>query len=141
MVMQQTFSNYVFLLLLLLVVAMLALSTLGSTVVVYQQQEQTTIDWLNGQHANIQPGLSISPHALKHGQEAGDIYIYLLTGHCTASTTWCGASDIEKMHVCQLTNGLVGAILQFGDEITTGYWGKDGYWERRVTRDNWEVCK
>lgn len=140
MTLPKTFLGFGFLLLLMLAAMLLGLSSVNSTVVVYQQQEQTT---LNEQHANIQPGLRIRPHALKHGSEAGDIYIYLLTGGCAASTTWCGASpDLEKMHICRLSNGLVGAILQFGDEIMTGYFeDRPGYWEKRVQRENWEVCE
>ncbi|MCK4958020.1 MAG: hypothetical protein KAT00_01435 [Planctomycetes bacterium] len=139
MTQQKTFLSFGLLLLLPLAAMLLTLFTPSNTAVVYQQQAAT--DWLSGQHANVQPGLRISPHALKHGQEAGDIYILLLTGGCVVSSTWCGGSDLEYLHTCMLASGLTGAILQFGDELTTGFWGKGDYWERRVVRENWEACQ
>lgn len=88
--------------------------------------------------------LAIRGHAAKHGSEANQIYALLLEGKCVAVGKFCGGSDIEKLYTCvDPVTGVVGAILQFGDEITTGYFERDGsgYWDRRVEKENWEVCQ
>lgn len=96
-----------------------------------------------GNHARVQEGLAIRAHADKHNGEAQRIYQQLLEGKCATSMTWCGGSNIEKMHICvDPVTGAVGAVLQFGDEITTGFYeGYEGYWTWRVERENWEVCQ
>ena len=98
--------------------------------------------WLEGQDVQVSNELTLSEHSEKHGTQARDLYILMLTGKCAASMTYCGGSTIEKLHVCvDPVTGLVGAVLQFGDEITTGFIEANaGYWERRIARENWEVC-
>ena len=93
--------------------------------------------------AQAPPDLTINSHAAKHGTQAAEIYALVLAGKCVASTTYCGGSEIEKLHVCtDPITGLVGAVIQFGDEIRTGFYeGNVGYWERVIERDNWEVCR
>ena len=117
----------------------------GGTITVARQQQAAAAapEWLEGQRAVISPGLRIASHAEKHGTEAWNIYAMLLSGKCADSMTFCGGSEIEKMHVCiDPVTGITGAILQFGDEIMTGYFTPTdpGYWQRRVARENWEVC-
>ena len=116
----------------------------GGTITVARQSSEAVVipDWIGGQ-TTIEPGLLINSHAEKHGEEAWAIYAMLLAGWCAASTTFCGGSEIEKLHVCvDPVTGIVGAILQFGDEIMTGYFtpSDPGYWKRRIARENWEIC-
>ncbi len=96
-----------------------------------------------GNRAEIQAGLTIRDHAAKHNGETERIYQALLAGKCAGSMTWCGGSDLEKLHICvDPMTGAVGAVIQFGMEITTGYYEqRDGYWLRRVEKEGWEVCK
>jgi len=120
-----------------------ALESGGTITVASHRQTASTTGWLEGQHAEVAEGLRINSHAEKHGTDAWDIYRLLLAGKCAASMTFCGGSEIEKLHVCvDPTTGAVGAILQFGDEIMTGYFtpSAPGYWKRRVARDGWGVC-
>jgi len=94
-------------------------------------------DWVQGQVA-VDRNLSIR----YTDTQATEIYRLLLEGKCASAMQFCGGSDIEKMWVCvDPVTGLVGAIIQFGDEIVTGYFeGRPGYWQRRIARDKWEAC-
>jgi len=99
-------------------------------------------NWLIGNNVQVSNQLSLSEHAKKHNDAATQLYVMMLTGKCVASMTYCGGSEIEKLHVCvDPVTGAVGAVLQFGMEITTGFYeGNVGYWERRIVREKWEVC-
>lgn len=99
--------------------------------------------WIEGQNSLIREDLVIQSHATKHGTQTWDIYRMLLEGRCAASMTYCGASDIEKLHICvDPVTGAIGAVLQFGDDITTGFYeGNVGYWKRRVRQEHWGVCR
>jgi len=97
-----------------------------------------------GNRAEIQPGLTIRDHAKKHGDETEIIYRALLEGKCAGSMTWCGGSDIEKLHVCiDPVTGVVGAVLQYGTEITTGFYERpsSGYWFKRIEWEDWGICQ
>jgi len=115
----------------------------GGTISIASPQQAVSTEWLEGQNAEIARGLTINSHAEKHGTDAWEIYKMLLAGRCAASVTFCGGSEIEKMHICiDPVTGVAGAIIQFGDEIMTGYFtpADPGYWKRRVARESWEVC-
>ena len=102
------------------------------------------IEWLRPDRVHVPSGLAISGHAAGHNGEAERLYWLLVQGQCVTAAKFCGGSKIEKMYACvDPITGIVGAILQFGDEITTGYFERDGsgYWTKRVERENWEVCK
>lgn len=132
----------------MLLVALVGLMLLGPALAteidVAMPRRAESPEWLSGQYATVQPGLAIANHATKHGTETWDIYTMLLTEKCAASLTLCGGSEIEKLHVCiDPITGIVGAVLQFGDELTTGYWERDGsgYWKKRVGSEKWGVCQ
>jgi len=124
--------------------AVVGLSLLGGagrgTITVAKSSVST--NWLTGNNVQVSNQLSLSEHAKKHGDAATQLYVMMLTGKCVASMTYCGGSEIEKLHVCvDPVTGAVGAVLQFGMEIKTGFYeGNVGYWERRIAREKWEVC-
>ena len=87
--------------------------------------------------------VAISAHAAEHNGEAERLYWLLVQDQCVVAAKFCGGSEVEKLYTCvDPITGIVGAILQFGDQITTGYFERDGsgYWVKRVARENWEVC-
>lgn len=105
--------------------------------------QKATIDWLRSDQVYVPGGLTIRAHAAKHNSETERIYTLLLQGQCAAVAKFCGGSDIENLYTCiDPVTGIVGAILQFGDEITTGYYERSGsgHWAGRTARENWEVC-
>ena len=125
-----------------------ALALLGSaqtvTVPAVHQASTVTIDWLHPDQVHVPSGLTISAHSAKHNGETERIYKYLLEGQCTEVAKYCGGSESEFAYFCvDPVTGIVGAILQIGDEVTTGFYEKDGsgYWAKRVPREQWEVCK
>ena len=106
--------------------------------------QQVTIDWLRPDQVQVPSGLVISEHSAKHNGDTERIYKYLLEGKCTEVAKFCGGSEEEFAYFCvDPVTGIVGAILQIGDEITTGYYekGGSGYWVKRVPREHWEVCR
>jgi len=122
---------------LLLFVGAITLISLGPTLQIDTQRVT------NAPRIDVPKHLIISPHTVKHNGEAEYIYELLLEGRCATTTKYCGGSEVEKMYVCvDPVTGITGAILQFGDEITTGYFERDGagYWSKRVEREKWEVC-
>lgn len=124
--------------------ALVTLNAVGSGfVTAAASRGKAATDWLEGQNVQVSNELTISRHAAKHGTQAQELYIMMLTGKCAASMTYCGGSEIERLHVCRdPVTGLVGAVLQFGDEITTGFYeGNEGYWMRRVGREKWGGCE
>jgi len=105
--------------------------------------QKATIDWLSPDQIYVPDDLVIRAHAAKHNGEAEQIYTLLLQGQCAAVAKFCGGSNIENLYTCvDPVTGIVGAILQFGDEITTGYYerGGSGHWAGRTVRENWRVC-
>jgi len=134
-----------------LLAGLAALVLLGSaqtaTTTVWQSRpaaQRTTVDWLRPDQIYVPSGLTISAHAAKHNGETEEIYSKLLEGKCAEVAKFCGGSEEEFAYYCvDPVTGVVGAILQIGDEITTGYYEKDGsgYWARRIPRERWEVCK
>lgn len=107
------------------------------------QASKVTIDWLRPDQVHVPSGLAISAHATKHNGEAEQIYALLLQGQCAAVAKFCGGSNIERMYICvDPVTGIVGAMLQFGDEITTGYFSSNSnYWPGRIARENWKSCQ
>jgi len=108
------------------------------------RQAAVSIDWLRPDQVNVPRGLSISTHAAEHNGEVERLYWLLAQGQCMTAAKFCGGSEVERLYTCvDPITGLVGAILQFGDEITTGYFERGGsdYWVKRVAREKWEVCK
>jgi len=104
---------------------------------------QATIDWLHPDQVEVPSNLTISTHAAKHHGDTERIYNLLLEGQCAEVAKFCGGSDIENLYICiNPMTGIVGAILQFGDEITTGYYERSGsgHWAGRTARENWRVC-
>lgn len=103
-----------------------ALVLLGSaqvtTAPVVHQASAVTIDWLQPDQVMVPQGLTtISTHAAKHHGDTEKIYQMLLQGQCTEVAKFCGGSESEFAYFCvDPVTGVVGAILQIGDEITTG---------------------
>lgn len=125
--------------------ALLALSGLVALGLLASQapQARQTFRVPQDQRVEVPSNLTIRPHAAKHNGEAERIYNLLLAGKCATTMKYCGGSEIENMYVCvDPVTGAVGAILQFGDEIMTGYFESDGsgYWIKRAVSENWEVC-
>jgi len=126
-----------------------ALVLLGSAAqpasVAVHQASDTTIDWLRPDQVYVPSNLVVSAHVAKqHNRDTERIYKYLLEGKCAEVAKFCGGSEQEFAYFCvDPVTGIVGAILQIGDEITTGYYEKSGsgYWVRRVPRERWEVCQ
>lgn len=125
-----------------------ALVLLGSaqvaTAPVVHQANKTTIDWRRPDQVYIPDDLAISAHAAKHHGDTEYIYQILLDGKCTEVAKFCGGSESEFTYLCvDPVTGIVGAILQVGDEITTGFFERDGsgYWSKRIPRERWEVCE
>ena len=109
-----------------------------------RQSAASAIEWLRPDQVHVPSGLAVSGHAAGHNGEAERLYWLLVQGQCVAAAKFCGGSEVERLYTCvDPITGIVGAILQFGDEITTGYFERDGsgYWMKRVARENWEVCQ
>lgn len=126
-----------------------ALVLLGSaaqtvTVPTVHQANTATIDWLRPDQVQVPDDLVISAHSAKHNGDTEKIYQMLLDSKCTEVAKFCGGSESEFTYFCvDPVTGIVGAILQVGDEITTGFYerGGSGYWAKRIPRENWEVCE
>jgi len=119
--------------------ASITLPATGATV-----HQAAAIDWLRPDQVPVPNNLIISAHAAKHHGDTEQIYANLLQGKCAEVAKFCGGSEQEFAYFCvDPVTGIVGAILQIGDEITTGYYEKPGseYWVKRVPRERWEVCK
>lgn len=104
---------------------------------------QASINWLRPGQVHIPRDLAINSHAAKHHGDAERIYNLLLEGQCAGVAKYCGGSNIENLYICtDPVTGVVGAILQFGGEITTGYYERSGsgHWAGRTVRENWRVC-
>ena len=124
-------------------IALVGLGIMGSagSATVSTTSRKASTYWLEGNNVQVRNDLTIRQHADKHGTAAWEIYAAMLTGKCAASMTYCGGSDQEWLHICEL-DGIVGAVLQFGSEITTGFYeGNVGYWQRRIEREGWRVCQ
>ena len=109
-----------------------------------RQSPAPAIEWLRPDQVYVPSGLAISAHAAGHNGEAERLYWLLAQGQCVTAAKFCGGSEVEKMYTCvDPITGIVGAILQFGSEITTGYFERDGsdYWLKRVAREDWEACQ
>jgi len=141
---RSSLGGFIVLSLLAGVVGAAGLGTIASaTAVTVTSSQKASTSWLEGNNVRVSNQLTMSEHAKKHGDAATQLYVMMLTGKCVASMTYCGGSEIEKLHVCvDPVTGAVGAVLQFGIEITTGFYeGNVGYWERRIEREGWEVCQ
>ena len=132
----------------ILLAGLSALVLLGSATqtasVAVHQASDATIDWLRPDQVHVPGGLAINTHAAKHHGDTERIYANLLQGKCAEVAKFCGGSESEFAYFCvDPVTGIVGAILQIGDEITTGFYEKSGsgYWVKRVPREQWEVCK
>ena len=108
-----------------------------------RQSSAPAIEWLRPDQVFVPRGLLVNAHAVKHDGDTEKIYQMLLGGKCAAVAKFCGGSEIEKLYACtDPVTGLVGIILQFGDEITTGYFSHNSNnLGNRVSREKWEVCK
>jgi len=131
----------------MLLVGLGALALLGSaqvaTVPAMRQASEVAIDWLRPDQVHVPSGLAISMHSAKHNEETEKIYQMLLESKCTEVAKFCGGSESEFAYFCvDPITGIVGAILQVGDEITTGFYERagSGYWVKRVPREKWEIC-
>ena len=135
----------------MLLAGLAALVLLGSVqaetaTTVWQSQsaaQQVAVDWKQPGEIDVPSGLIISAHSAKHNGETEEIYAKLLEGKCAEVAKLCGGSEEEFAYFClDPVTGIVGAILQIGDEITTGYYEKpgSGYWVRRVPREKWRAC-
>lgn len=105
---------------------------------------QATIDWLPPDQVMVPQGLTISAHAAKHHGDTEKIYKMLLEGKCAEVAKLCGGSESEFAYFCiDPATGVVGAILQIGDEITTGFYEKadSNYWVKRIPRERWAICQ
>ena len=148
MIATRGFVSIVFLAMLLALglAALTLLAQVGSTATAWRARpvvHEATIDWLLPDQVTVPQELVIRAHAAKHNGEAEQIYTMLLQGQCAAVAKFCGGSEIENLYTCMdPVTGIVGAILQFGDEITTGYYerGGSGHWAGRTVRENWRVC-
>ena len=130
------------------VFGLFALAMLGQTqtvtVPIVHQASAMTIDWLRPDQVTVPQGLVISTHAAKHHGDTEKIYQMLLDGQCTEVAKFCGGSESEFAYFCiDPVTGIVGAILQIGDEITTGFYEKAGsnYWIKRIPREGWDTCQ
>ena len=127
--------------------ALVLLAQVGTTATAWRAQpvaHQITIDWLRPDQVHVPTGLAINTHAAKHHGDTERIYANLLQGKCADVAKFCGGSESEFAYFCvDPVTGIVGAILQIGDEITTGFYEKSGsgYWVKRVPREQWEVCE
>jgi len=132
-----------------LLAGVFALTMLGSASIAQPTVNATirqaaTIEWLQPDQVHIPNNLVVNAHAVEHNGEAEKLYWLIKQGQCVMAAKFCGGSEIEKMYVCvDPITGLVGAILQFGDEVTTGYFerGGSGYWSKRIAREDWEACR
>ena len=106
--------------------------------------QKAAIDWLPPKQVYIPGGLVISTHSAKHHGDTERIYQMLLDSKCTEVAKYCGGSESEFTYLCiDPITGIVGAILQVGDEITTGFYERagSGYWAKRIPRERWRVCE
>ena len=109
-----------------------------------RQSSAPAIEWLRPDQVYVPSNLTISAHSAKHNGETEEIYAKLLEGRCTEVAKFCGGSESEFVYYCvDPVTGIVGAILQFGDEITTGFYERDGsgYWTKRVPKERWKTCQ
>ena len=109
-----------------------------------RQSPAPAIEWLRPDQVHVPSGLAISAHAAKHSGDTEKIYRMLLQGKCAEVAKFCGGSESEFAYFCvDPITGIVGAVLQFGDEITTGFYERDGsgYWTKRVPKERWKTCQ
>jgi len=113
-----------------------------ATMPTMHQASTATIDWLRPDQVRVPSGLTVSAHSAKHNGDTEKIYQMLLDGRCAAVAMYCGGSGIERMYACMdPVTGLVGIMLQFGDEVTTGYFSRNSNnVTNRIAREKWEVC-
>ena len=142
------FETMILLFAMMLLAGLAALVLLGSASqpasVTVHQASAVTIDWLQPDQVHVPDGLAISAHSAKHHGDTEQIYQLLLEGKCTEVAMYCGGSESEFTYFCKdPVTGIVGAILQVGDEITTGFYERagSGYWAKRIPRERWGICK
>lgn len=149
---RNTLSSFLVMIVLVAIVLFAATMLLGGSlseaskmqVQAVRQSAAPAIEWLRPGQVDIPRNLAIRKHAAKHNGEAEEIYKLLLEGQCVAAAKFCGGSEIERLYTCvDPVTGIVGAVLQFGNEITTGFYerGNSGYWAGRTEREKWEVCE
>jgi len=135
----------------ILLFGMVLLAGLGALVLLGSAQgatvpvaHQAIIDWQRPDQVHVPSDLAISTHAAKHHGDTEKIYQMLLDSQCTEVAKYCGGSESEFTYMCiDPITGIVGAILQVGDEITTGFFERSGsgYWAKRIPREQWSVCE
>ena len=145
----KSFTGFMALMMLLALglAALMLLAQIDTASIAWRSQpaaQKVAIDWLRPEQIDVPGGLVINAHSAKHHGNTEKIYRMLLDSKCAEVAKYCGGSENEFTYICtDPVTGIVGAILQVGNEITTGFYERagSGYWAKRIPRERWEACK